>query len=257
MELLVCILTSRGNYCFGVIMYKISLDNFIIANADFETSQYTILQILKEYKSELKNLKLYPSFEYLKEVVEELENVLIRKACIKECSPVNKIKIELPDDQDVIDANSFVENEMGKIWNLIEWGYDVISPIYDEACILNNFIEQNVKLMAIEDTADYEDSGCLLIPNNKLEELNFYKFSNFNKTYYQQNQNCIEANLIESIEFNEIYNNELNDIGDKLINGFPELTNSPVYAIKTDLDLPFIESILPVAKKILAEELSA
>ena len=238
-------------------MHKISLDNFIIANADFETSQYTILQILKEYKSELKDLKLYPSFEYLKELVEDLENVLIRKACINECSPVKKIKIELPDDQDVIDANSFVENEMGKIWNLIEWGYDVISPIYDEACILHNFIEQNVKLMAIEETAAFEDSGCLLIPNNKSEELNFYKFSNFNKSYLQKNQKCIEANLIESIEFNEIFNNELNDIGDKLINGFPELTNSPVYAIKTDLDLPFHESILPVAKKILAEELSA
>ena len=90
-----------------------------------------------------------------------------------------------------------------------------------------------------------------------MSELNFYKFSKFSKPYLSNNQRTVEANLIESINFNEIYNNNIGEIGDKLISGYPELTSSPVYAIKTDLDLPFNESILPVAKKILAEELSA
>jgi hypothetical protein len=235
-------------------MHKISLDNFIIANADFEASQYSILQNLKDYRNDLKNFKLFPAFDYLKDLTEELETVLIRKACIKECSPVRKIKFELPDNQDVIDANKFIESEMVKIWNLIEWGYDIISPIYEEACILYFFVEQNIKLLAIEESAGYEDSGCLLIPNNKSEELNFYKFSNFIKT---DNPKIIEASLVESIEFNDVLHNDLDAIGDKLVINFPELTNSRVYAVKTELDFPFNESILPVAKRILAAELSA
>ncbi|MBL1215099.1 MAG: hypothetical protein HND52_17170 [Ignavibacteriae bacterium] len=238
-------------------MQKLTLDNFIIANADFETSQYNILSTLQEYKNELKQFKLYPVYQYLSTLVEELENVLVRKACIKECSPVRLIKFELPENEEVIDTENFIKTEMGKIWKLIEWGYDTISPIFEEACILHDFIERNINLMAIEDSDDYEKSGCLLVPNNKMAELNFYKFSNSNTPYLSKNQKTVEANLIESINFNEIYDNNISNIGDKLINGYPELTSSPVYAIKTGLDLPFNESILPVAKKILADELSA
>jgi hypothetical protein len=42
-----------------------------------------------------------------------------------------------------------------------------------------------------------------------------------------------------------------------LINKFPDLPNPVLYKIETDIDFPFIETVLPVAKRKLIQQLAA
>ena len=224
-------------------MNRLELDSLINPGEDSEIIKYKILGFLKEYLSNIRRNKLYPTLTELVSLSVKLENMITQTVGHPNIGEDFSITGNLDSGEGYNDESS----------ELIKWTRAQLYPILDEGIAVYEFVDENIDIYIINGASLYKDNGYVIIPEYNANQFNIYSYHCilFNtssspiksvKTLFQQS---IPMNSSKSI--NDQFYSLIDAIGDK---------NLPVYYCDTELDFPYEETIYQIARKKLLKILS-
>ncbi len=239
-------------------MNNLTLDIFTSSVEDQELSEYKVLAALKNYSDKLHKNLLYPSFGELIELWNMLHSLINqRKYLFLSKTPkitgtdfenhklINEFDTEESDDYNLL-----------KLFDFITWATPRIKEVINEATAIFDFVESQLSIKHVGITPFYINEGYFIIPDNKENNIHVFRFEVTNVYDSDVPFSTLTTNLVEKMPAAD-FNYSLEKIRVELITKYPDLPNPAFYNISTDLDLPFNETILPVAKRKITRQLAA
>ena len=240
-------------------MKKLTIESFISVIDDNELSQYYVLGALKKYYSELYKNKLYPSLSELFDLGKVLEEVINQKSNLEKIFPQksNNTAMILKPDSEVIEKDIFFEADIEKLFEFINWAYPKVSDAIIEGKAIYSFVKQNLKVEEVGEHTYYRNEGFFIIRDNTKNMMNVYRYEIPFMALDNGASSEMKINLVKSFASTSNQNISLLDLREQLGKEFQELPNPATYYFETDLDFPFEETILPIAKRRLMKTLAA
>ena len=239
-------------------MSSLTIDIFTSSIDDLELSEYKVLAALKKYSEMLHKNILYPAFAEAIEIFQMLTSILEQRKYF------NSIKMRHVTGIDIESRELVYEYEktgvdihnIQKVFEFIDWAMPRIKEIVDEGTAIFDFVESQINIKEIGIIPVYKNEGYFMVPDHKAREINVYRFQLSNVITSDIPFKSLKTNLVESVEENTI-TSEPESIKLQLIKKFPDLPNPATYNVCTELDMPFSETILPIAKRKIMRQLAA
>ena len=232
-------------------MKRLPIDSFTNAGEDTETTKYKILGVLKEYQSNIRKNKLYPTLTELVSLSVRLENRMIHTLEPNESS--DNLFADSEEDISIfgnLDADEVSDDDSSE---LIKWTRSQLYPILDEGIAVYEFVDEDIDLQIINGTSLCKDNGYLIVPEHKASQFNIYSFHCILFKTDTAPIKSIKTLFVQSLPMNSSeyitaqFQTLVNTIGNK---------NLPVYYCNTDLDFPYEETMFQIARKKLLKILS-
>lgn len=234
---------------------RLSIDLFTKVQDDFEKRQYVILAELKKISKEFQYYKIYPHLSMLAELYKTLKDVMNRLSDLRGKFPKRISRIDWVNqtiEHEIVFVNG---TDLSAVEDLINWALPVIKKVIAEGVAIHEYVEKEISVGHVGILPTYRDEGYLFVPDNKTKKLNVFRF---------------EASIFQSSEapyrmLKTRYLRSMNQIGAQIAPGSiklqlireeKDLPNPATYAVETDLDLPFDQVIMPVAKRKLMQVIS-
>ncbi len=238
-------------------MKKLTLEILITAAEDAEYSRYQVLAALKEYLHFLHKNKLYPPLADLIETKKLINQIFESKTKLNDEFPKTLLRFDLNKKKSVYEESEYSEKELEQMFNFITWMLPQINEAIHEGKSIFDFVDENLTFEEVGIIPLYKNDGYLLVPDNKKKIVNLYRFETSLLKVSNEQMRSLKTNFIHSYDNNEFNKKFNNDFKLELIKSFSDLPNPLIYKVETDLDFPFDETILPVAKRKLIQQLAA
>ena len=234
-------------------MNRLGLDTFVSGTEDFEVRQYHVLQGLKTFRSELHHNRLYPALAELSDLIAVLEDFMQRKTEIQSRLPQRLMDIDLENRRLVYEPHKGTEADVERAAELIEWALPHIRQTLDEAAEIYRFVDDRIQIEHVGIVPMYREEGYWFVPENTSSRLHLLRYQVALFTSATERFRTLKTSLLESLEQAHIrYSPE--SIKLDLIGRYHDMPNPATYACETDLDFPYAETILPVAKRKLMRQ---
>jgi len=239
-------------------MENLTIDVFISSAEDAELSEYRVLAALKNYREQLHKNKLYPIFGELIELSNELNNLLNQRENYRGLLSKKIVGIDLESQSLIYEYNTeeISDDKLSKIFDFIEWALPKIKEVIEEGTAIYDFVESNMDIKEIGILPLYKDEGYFFVPSHAEKATYIYKFLLSNIVTSNVPFKSLKTHLLEFIK-EETTVIPPETIKLNLIKKYPELPNPATYNLETDIDFPFNETVLPIAKRKLMRYLAA
>ena len=95
-----------------------------------------------------------------------------------------------------------------------------------------------------------KNEGYFIIPDNQNNLLRIFEYSSPIYASKKKSAKSLKTKLLIQVSLNDVESSILSS-GINLIERYGEMKNVPIYYCNINLDLPFKETILPIAKSVL------
>lgn len=227
---------------------------FIEGRIDFELQKYRLLAYLKEVNKYFNETKLYPQ---LSDVIFHYNNLVSfrdNKKLLQDHFPqvlnsvdVNRVKLVysqiLADDELMQELESITEYATNKMKGIISNGAEIYELVEKQ------LIVEPVGIMPL-----YKDEGYVLICHGHHTEVRAYAYTVTLFEHQNAEYKGIKMAYVDS--FAQTIVNTREQIKRDIIRKVRTLPNPAVYAIESALEVPFAETLLPIAKRVLMRHLA-
>lgn len=231
-------------------MGQLSLETFVTAGGDFEASQYRIRQALKGYRDEFTRSKLYPALAELIELTRTLESLIEEKTSFQQQLPRELKNIDLKNKKLIFESVEMTGNDFERIVELIRWALPLIGEIIQEGMRIFDFVDENLAVQHVGILPMYKDEGYYFVPENKASLLHLLRYEASLYTSGSEHYRALKTSALKSIQQSPVRSTP-ESIKRELIEEHRDLPNPATFLCETDLEFPFAETILPVAKRKL------
>jgi len=235
-------------------MRKLTVHTFIAGDYDAETCQYHVLQGLKDYHETFSHNHLYPALSELTDLCAGLESLLRSKEDIENHFPQRLTDIDLVNQRLVYEAEQTNATEFERVVELIEWALPKIRKAAEEGMNIYNFVEEHISIEEVGIMPMYREEGYWFVPEAKRSRLNLFRYEVSLFTAANERFRTLKTRLLESREHDTITRRP-EEIKLELVHRYRELPNPATYMCETDLDFPYDQTMLPVAKRKLMKRL--
>ena len=232
-------------------MLELNLESFLSPVEDKELNQYKILAQLKNYSELFRKNKLYPSFAQLNQINNLLISLLSKHPILsvpgsnRIASSVKKAGINI--------LNGSNENEDTS--DIIKWAKPLVESMISEGEAIYEFVHGNIRIELIKPEPSYKDEGYLIIPDYGNLQLLLIEYQ---RSLFDSNNKPVRSLKTKILTQMIIGPNEssITELGINLIYKYGTLVNPAVFICKTDLNLPFKETLFPIIKSKLLSVLT-
>ena len=221
---------------------------------DFEYKKYQLLGYFKEVKNSFNRVELYPFlsdlvFHYRNLVSLKENHSLLRDSFPKELSQDGLKNLEL-NYQRMIEDDSLMQ----EIESIIEYALPQFKTSLDEGSYIYESVESKCEISPVGLTSLYANEGYLFVSQPPEKETHIYRYQ---VTIFEQSSETmrgLHTNFLQTAErsLSSTYENlKLN-----LIKKYAELPNPSVYLVLSKLKVPFDQTLMPVAKRLLVKQIS-
>lgn len=231
-------------------MSQLSLETFVTAGEDFEASQYRIRHALKGYREDFTQSKLYPALAELIELTRTLESLIQEKASLQQQLPQELKKIDLKNKKLIYESAEMSGNDFEKVVELIRWALPLIAEIILEGTRIYDFVDENLCVQHVGILPIYKDEGYYFVPENRSSLLHLLRYEASLYTSGSEHYRALKTNELRSVQ-QSLVTPTPESIKLELIEEHHDLPNPATFLCETDLEFPFAETILPVAKRKL------
>jgi len=237
-------------------MAVLSLDTFVTGTDDFEAKQYQILQGLKTLRNELYHNRLYPTLAELVDLASALAGFMQRKGDIQNRLPHDIKGLDLESNKLVYEPAKGTNDDLQRASDLIEWSLPHIKQTIDEGMETFNFVDEHMQIEHVGIMPMYREEGYWFVPENAASLLHLLRYEVSLFTSATERFRALKTRLLESIEQSYVRHSP-ESLKLELIEKYQDMPNPATFACETDLDFPYAETILPVAKrKLMAQVFS-
>jgi hypothetical protein len=236
-------------------MHRLSLDSFLAGSQDMEARQYHVLEGLKHCYSDFSHNKLYPTLAELVDLRAALVDVVNGMSDIQGHLSHELKEVDLENGK-LVYEHAMNDNDLQRAAELIAWALPNIEQAIEEGASIYNFVEEHITIEQVGIMPMYRESGYWFVPEHRAALLHLLRyevslFTSANERYRTLRTVPIgekkQALLVQSPESIKL----------ELIEQFHDLPNPATFFCDTDLDFPYAETILPVAKrKLMAQVFS-
>ncbi len=232
-------------------MNALTLQTFLAAADDWESSEYRVLGSLRAYNTDLHRNKLFPAFADLTDLVQMLESIIGHKANFENYFPQKYKGLSLEMKKA---ADEAVKSEAEKVFEFIKWALPKLKETVEEGRAIMDFVEQNVLVEEVGITPIYNKEGYLLLKQISTEQVKVYRFKASIIVSNEVSLDSFKTYFIESFDAKDM---TIEDIKYHLMEKYADLPNPAAYKCETEFDFPVEETILPVAKKKIMDRIAA
>lgn len=227
---------------------------FMEGYIDFELQKYKLLAYLKEVNSYFNENKLYPKladviFHYNNLVSFRENKKLLQDNFPKQLNSVNVKKLELVYEQILKDDDIMKELE-----EITTYAAEEMKGTIESGAQLYDLIENNMVIQPVGILPLYKNEGYLLIRYDQYQEVRAYFY---NVTLFEHREAMYKGIRVEYIDsWAKNIINTYQNIKKDIIQKIRTLPNPAVYALESSLTVPLDETLLPIAKRMLAKQVS-
>jgi hypothetical protein len=221
---------------------------------DFEYKKYLLLAYLKKVKDSFKRVELYP---YLSDLVFHYRNLvslrenklLIGESFPKEISAESLKKLE-------ISYRKMIEDDsvMSEIESIMEYALPQFKASLDEGSFIYEYVESKCEISPVGLTMLYANEGYLFVTQPPEKETNIYRYQ---ITFFEQSSEPmrgIQTSFVETCEKNLVRTYETMKI--ELARKYISMPNPAAYLVVSKLKFPYVQTLMPIAKRLLVKEIS-
>lgn len=229
-------------------MSKLGLELFVNAEHDFEVRQYQILNALAEVRSDFSRNRIYPTLGELIELYSTLAHISRSADGIRQELPRRVAGLDLNTQRIIYESLNLSQRDIEAVGELIDWSLPHIQRAIEEGQTIFNFVDENLGVEEVGIVPSYTEEGYLMIPEPTRRLLHVLRYEVSIFTGSDQRYRNLKTISIQSIPLGLIEQSPAS-IKKQLIEQHRDLPNPATYLFHTELDFPYVETILPVAKR--------
>ncbi|HYG37464.1 MAG TPA: hypothetical protein VD908_02540 [Cytophagales bacterium] len=221
---------------------------------DFEYKKYVLLAYLKNVKEEFGQGKLYPC---LSDIIFHYQNLLSlkeNKQLIFENFPKEITKADFErltlTYQKIIDD----DNVMQELEEIILYSLPQLKDTLNEGKDIYEYVEENLQIYPVGVASISNEEGFLFInvrdkPDTSVYQYHFTIFESANEKF-----RGVHTTFLENVRSS--LGRSFETIKLDLVKKYGNLTNPATYMVESKVVVPFQETILPIAKRLLVKYIS-
>ncbi|HRO42687.1 MAG TPA: hypothetical protein PL009_07615 [Flavipsychrobacter sp.] len=221
---------------------------------DFELQKYRLLAYLQEVNNCFNETKLYPQ---LSDIIFHFNNLIafrdnkkfLQDQFPKRMDTVNIQKLEIMYEQMLAD-----DEVMKELENITSFAAEQMKRTITNGTEIYEFIEQKTRLEPVGILPLYKNEGYLLLRYGQYAEVRAYGYTITLFEHKDAKYKGIRVQYVDSWPKSVV--NTYESIKRDIIRTIPVLPNPAVYCVETELSVPFDETLLPIAKRMLVKELT-
>ncbi len=230
--------------------HALSLETFVAAVQDVERTQFQVLSGLKKIRQNFHHNKIYPDLSHLIDLHHSLQAIVENADALQQKQPRTLREINLDERKLIYSDVPLADDHFDQIRDLINWAMPYILTAIDEGSTIFEFVEENLQLEVVGILPSYLEEGYVFIPDNAHQSLHLMKYEISIFTGAEEKYRSLKTHIVKSVQ-QSIIQQPAQTLKLELVQEFPELPNPATYSIATELEFPFQETILPVAKRCL------
>lgn len=231
-------------------MKYLTVESFVTDLKDLELSQYRILQGLKLYRQEFHHSRLYPFLGELVELHAALQELTQSKDQIERNLPRQIKEVDLENKTIVYETIHNSGGDPARIGALITWALPHMKQTIQEGLETYNFVDQHITISEVGLMPMYRQEGYWFVPESSTTTLHLLRFEVTLFTSANERFRTLKTRVLESIPLGTL-DQSPEALKLYLIARYHDLPNPATYYCETDLDFPYSETLLPVAKRKL------
>lgn len=238
-------------------MEALNISTFIKAADDVELSKYKVLAILNRYVSALHKNKVYPALAELISVRNEIELMLEQMSLFDTELVINLNFSDFNEFENYDEPFEYDEDDLQKVYEFMSWALPEIDKAIEEGKILFDFVDENIQLEEVGVMPLYKNEGYFMIPDKKHDLMKIYKFEMSLFSTPDNPLRTLKSKLVDLISLKAPETQSPYELKNHILRRFTDLPNPATFYFDTDLDFPFVETILPTAKRKLVRYLAS
>ena len=235
-------------------MSGLRFDLFLAAGQDYESTQYRILGSLQEVRRAFSNNMIYPHLGELVSLHNSLQQMLQQLESFKDVLPKRITQIDLEAGQVTYERADIGGGQVNFIGDIIEWALPRIQAAIEEGRAIFEFVEESLHLEEVGIVPSFVEEGYLLIPDYLNRQLHVLRYDLSIFTQADERFRTLKTAHVKSIPVGDVIPSP-QSIKLDLLEEERSLPNPAAYYFSTDLDFPFEQTMLPVAKRMLMRHL--
>ena len=237
-------------------MESVSFDLFVSGLKDVESTQYRLQAYLQGIREAFARNVIYPHLSDLVTLHNTLAGVAGKLADVRDSAPGRLSGVDLSAHRLIYEKSDLGLEQLDDLEQLIEWALPRIRETIEEGRAIYEFVDENVTLEQVGIVPSYIEEGYLLVPDRADSRIHVvrYRISIFSGA--QERFRTLRTTHVSSIDAGIISPSPA-EIKMKLTEENADLPNPSTFFLVTDLDFPFRETVLPVAKRKLIQNLYA
>ena len=220
---------------------------------DFELQKYRLLAYLQEVKKCFNETKLYPQ---LSDVVFHYNNLLAfqtNKQFLQDRFPKKFDKLDMQKLEMVYERMLADDVVMQELSRIVQYGVDEMKGTISEGAEIYDFIEKKLEVEPVGIMPLYKNEGYVFLRYSKYPEVRIYSYTVTLFEHQSAKYKGIRMDYIDSRT--KSLANTYEQIKLDIIRTYRALPNPAVYKMEFPLSVPFNETLLPVAKRVLVRHL--
>lgn len=237
-------------------MSGLDLNLFLQAGADFERTQYRVLDALQQMRRAFSQNIVYPHLGALIGLYGTLNNIVGNLGRLRDALPGQIESID-PETYRLIRQKPELRNDgLVSVEELIRWALPLMQDAIEEGRTIFEFVEENLHMEEVGILPAYVEEGYLIMPDRPHQQLHILRYTLSVFTSADEKYRSLKTAYVKSLPRQDVYPSP-RSIKLDLVAEEPDLPNPATYFFATDLDFPFEATVLPVAKRKLMRYLFA
>lgn len=226
---------------------------FMEGYIDFELQKYRLLAYIQEVKKYFNETKLYPQ---LADIVAHYNNLITfrnNKQLMQDSFPKKMDKIDV-ERLEIVYERMLSDNElMQELASITEFALAEMKGAINEGAGIYEFVEQRMLVEPVGILPLYKNEGYVLLRYGGLTDVRVYCYTITIFEHKDARYKGIKMEYIDRRTKNLA--NTYEQIKLDIIRDIRTLPNPAVYKIEFPMSVPFMETLLPVAKRVLVKHI--
>lgn len=221
---------------------------------DFEYKKYQLLAYFQTVNESFRRMELYPLlsdlvFHYRNLILLKENQTLIRESFPKELSPESFKNM-------IFNYRRMIEDDlvMKEIESIMEYALPHFKDSLEEGSSIYEYVESKCEISPVGLTSLYSDEGYLFVTQPPEKETNVYRYQ---ITFFEQStepMRGIHTQFLLTSEYS--FSNTYENLKLDLIRRFVELPNPSVFLVLSKVKFPYVQTLMPVAKRLLVRQIT-
>jgi len=237
-------------------MEKLTLDSMVQGLGDLERKQYEVLGALKERREHFSHNRLYPWLGELVQLEQELRGLLANRDDMARHIPQRLKDVDAEHLNLVYEPAGTETPEFARVMDLVQWALPLVEAALEEGRGIFDFVEQHIAIDEVGIVPSYREEGYWFVPDLRAGVLYLlrYRMSIFSAS--NERFRSLKTAVIGSLREGAV-RRPAESLKLEILKTHPELPNPATFLCEVDIDFPFAETLLPVAKRKLMARLAA